>query len=145
MPALPAGAVVAVTQASSYQFSGPLPHPAILQQYDAVLPGAADRIIRMAENQEGHRHKLESAVVHAEIRKSYFGMVCGLIVALTGMGIGGLLLNAGHTIGGSIFAGVPLTGLVTVFVVGATQRRKERETKTRILTGADQDKPKIAK
>lgn len=37
------------------EFSGPLPPPQILGQYDEVLPGAAERILRMAEKQQDHR------------------------------------------------------------------------------------------
>jgi uncharacterized membrane protein len=30
-------------------WQGPLPHPAALEQYEDILPGTADRIIRLAE------------------------------------------------------------------------------------------------
>jgi len=30
-------------------FTGPLPHPASLKEYDNVLPGLAERIVTMAE------------------------------------------------------------------------------------------------
>ena len=33
-------------------FSGPLPPPSILEDYDRVCPGAADRIIKMAEKEQ---------------------------------------------------------------------------------------------
>jgi uncharacterized membrane protein len=45
------------------RFSGPLPHPEDLAKYEQVLPGAADRIIRMAEQQAAHRQNLERAVI----------------------------------------------------------------------------------
>ena len=35
-------------------FSGPLPPPELLKQYDEVVPGAADRIISMAEAEQAH-------------------------------------------------------------------------------------------
>ena len=34
------------------RFSGPVPPPEILAQYDQVLPGAADRILQMAEREQ---------------------------------------------------------------------------------------------
>ena len=37
--------------------SGPLPDPDTLGRYDMVIPGAADRIIKIAENQAIHRQK----------------------------------------------------------------------------------------
>ncbi|MGH7200157.1 MAG: DUF2335 domain-containing protein [Planctomycetaceae bacterium] len=41
----------------SQEFSGPLPHPAVLQQYEEIQPGFADRILRMAEQQGQHRQQ----------------------------------------------------------------------------------------
>jgi len=40
------------TQIIEQSFSGPLPTPAILEQYDHLLPGAAERILSMAENDQ---------------------------------------------------------------------------------------------
>ncbi|MGC6485047.1 MAG: DUF2335 domain-containing protein [Candidatus Puniceispirillales bacterium] len=37
-------------------FSGPLPPPQILEQYEECLPGAADRIMSRAEKEQSHRH-----------------------------------------------------------------------------------------
>ncbi len=45
-----------VAQLDAQQFSGPLPHPQILAQYNQAVPNAADRIIKMAESQSNHRH-----------------------------------------------------------------------------------------
>ena len=41
------------------QYSGPLPKAEDLAKYEALLPGAADRIFVMAEKQLSHRHDLE--------------------------------------------------------------------------------------
>lgn len=39
------------------QFSGPLPPPGVLANYDQVIPGAAERIFRMAESEQENRHR----------------------------------------------------------------------------------------
>ena len=44
-------------------FSGPIPHPALLQGYEQACSGAAKRIIKMAESQLAHRHKIEEKVI----------------------------------------------------------------------------------
>src|SRR4051794_22436827 len=41
------------------EFSGPLPPPSYLREYDIILPGAASRIISMAEAEQRHRHAWE--------------------------------------------------------------------------------------
>lgn len=48
------------------EFRGPLPPPAILQQYDAVHPGFAKEIMQMAVNEQLHRHRIESSIVESE-------------------------------------------------------------------------------
>jgi uncharacterized membrane protein len=44
-------------------FSGPLPPPEILAQYNEIVPGAAERILKMAEEQSAHRRGLEDKTI----------------------------------------------------------------------------------
>ena len=53
---------------------GPLPHPAVLKQYNDVVPGAAERIMRMAEQQAIHRQDLEAHIIRTDTLKSLLGM-----------------------------------------------------------------------
>ena len=39
----------AVRQHRVEQFSGPVPHPDLLRKYDELMPGLADRLVKMAE------------------------------------------------------------------------------------------------
>lgn len=41
------------------QFSGPLPRPQDLAKYNETLPGAAERILVMAEKEQAHRHEMD--------------------------------------------------------------------------------------
>ncbi|MGL4370892.1 MAG: DUF2335 domain-containing protein, partial [Spirochaetota bacterium] len=45
----------------SVTYSGPLPLPSDFSGYEAVLPGAAERIMAMTEEQSRHRMKCEEA------------------------------------------------------------------------------------
>lgn len=40
---------------------GPVPHPDLLQRYDEIVPGAAERLIALAEKEQSHRHSLDLA------------------------------------------------------------------------------------
>ena len=52
------------------EFSGPIPPPNIIKGYEDILPGAAERIISMAERQSAHRQEMERVMVNAEARDS---------------------------------------------------------------------------
>lgn len=115
----------------STHFEGPIPPPEILHQYDQVLPGAAERIISMAENQAKHRQLLEKSVIESEIKDSRMGLYFGFLVSLIALLMGTYCIIQGYSISGSIIGGSAVPGLAAVFVYGSRQRRKERETKQR--------------
>src|SRR5438552_10293716 len=72
-------------------FSGPLPPPEALERYNQILPGAAERIIAMAESQHTHRQGLEKHVIHSNVSAQKLGTILGFIVAMTVV-IGGMFL-----------------------------------------------------
>ena len=41
-------------------YKGPLPPPALLDQYEKVVPGLAQQIVDMAVNEQKHQHKINS-------------------------------------------------------------------------------------
>jgi len=43
-------------------FSGLLPHPEILKEYEAILPGAAEHLLQLAEREQANRNGLEKEV-----------------------------------------------------------------------------------
>ena len=51
-----------VQTVSEQSFSGPLPPPSMLDQYDSVQDGFADRIVSMAESEQSHRQSVEAAI-----------------------------------------------------------------------------------
>lgn len=62
----PAGIRQEISRRSIY--SGPLPPPGDLSKYEEALPGAADRIIKMAETEQSVRHKLDTAVLEENFK-----------------------------------------------------------------------------
>jgi Predicted membrane protein (DUF2335) len=49
--------------AFSESFAGPLPPPALLAEYEQALPGLAERIVAMAENEGNHRRAMEKRLI----------------------------------------------------------------------------------
>ncbi len=64
------------------EFSGPIPPPEIIKEYEAVLPGSADRIIKMAESEQEYRHNLRHQQVKFESRDSLFGIISGFLLCV---------------------------------------------------------------
>lgn len=58
-PAAPRHAPIE-SQALTQAFSGPIPPPAVLAEYDSRFPGFAERIMSMAEREAATRHELLS-------------------------------------------------------------------------------------
>ena len=121
------GQSVQVIETTTTQFSGPLPHPALLAAYDQVVPGAAERIIVMAEAQSRHRRDMESRGVASDIQNSRRGLFFGLVIGLVAIGGGIVIAINGQAVAGTIFSGLYLVGIVGVVVYGSQQRRKERQ------------------
>lgn len=70
------------------QFSGPIPHPDVLREYDKIIPGAAERIVAMAEREQEHRHAIETKANNASWSIAKWGQIIAFILVL-------LLLCAG--------------------------------------------------
>lgn len=61
--------VVAQVMSAVYEerFSGPIAHPAHLREYEAICPGAAERIIAMAERNLDHAQRMQEKTVDGEL------------------------------------------------------------------------------
>lgn len=70
---------------------GPIPSPEAFAAYERVLPGAADRILKMAETQSAHRQGLERFAVRGDFFKAMMGTVLGYI-AFAGAMAGAIFL-----------------------------------------------------
>ncbi len=111
-------------------FEGPLPPPDILKRFDDVVPGAAERIIKMAEEQFAHRVSLEKKVIDSDISRSKWGQILGFLIAVVGLGVACLITIYGNPLAGTIIGGGTLASLVGVFMYGSRIRSKERERKS---------------
>lgn len=104
-------------------FAGPLPSPQSLHDYDHALPGAADRIISMAEREARHRHAVEHRMLDIHGRNSTLGICAGGLIGLSAI-LGGVhAVVQGADLAG---AGVALTGLAALVGVFVLQHRSEQ-------------------
>ncbi len=116
-----------ITQATYQLSTGPIPAPQILEQYNKIIPDAAERIICMAEKQSDHRMYLERKVIDSGVLKSYFGMLIAAGIAVYGLYIAKEISINGNPWAAGIIAALDLGGLISVAIYNGLLQRKERE------------------
>ena len=114
-------AVVAV----AHSFEGPLPPPDILAGYESVLPGSAERILQLAEQESAHRRDLVASVVEAGVSRSRWGLWLGAVVAMAFLGAATAMVLAGHPVPGTIIGTADLASVVGMFIYGTWFRGRE--------------------
>ncbi len=111
---------VAVQQTS---FSGPIPHPDTLHGYDLIIPGAAERILAMAEADAKHQREIEMAALNAAKSEVRLGQWLGFIIGLAALGtsLTAIILDAEVVAG--IIGGTTVVGLVSAFIFGRIKQK----------------------
>ena len=119
--------IAGVICAESY--SGPIPRPEDFAGYEKVLPGAADRILAMAEKQSEHRQSLEKAAVYSGVENSKRGQRFAFIIALVIIVSGVFLISIDKDTTGFIMVVGSIGSLIGVFIYGRRSEIKERKEK----------------
>ena len=117
-------------------FSGPLPPPEALERYNQILPGAAERIIAMAESQHSHRQELEKHVIKSNVSAQKLGTMLGFIVSMTVILGGMFLVYEGKSGEGLAAILTALASLVGVFLYSKHEQQKDLAKKTEALADA---------
>jgi uncharacterized membrane protein len=104
--------------------AGELPAAETISTYEEVLPGAADRILRMLETQADHRMSMERTLVEGAARTERLGQLMGLVIVLVVFLVGAVLIVSGHQIPGTLLAIADLGVLVAVYL--GRQREAEQ-------------------
>ncbi len=97
-------------------WSGPLPPPAELERIDQIIPGGADRLLRMAEQEQIHR--IEDAK-----RGQYLGwsLAAGAVVAAASVS-----LCHGPWQVCVALVGIPVLGAVQALIQGRKDKPRSR-------------------
>lgn len=67
---------------TTQQWQGPLPPPAALAQFDQIVPGGAERIFKMVEQEQAHRIDHEKTELVASIRDFRAGQIMGFVLGM---------------------------------------------------------------
>lgn len=112
------------------QYEGPIPHPDALSRYNEIIPGAAERIMAMAERETEHRHSQESKAIQANIdsqktqlliaeqqsranyRSGIYGQTLGFVISFISICGGIYLAINGQAWFAAALVGLPLAGVI---------------------------------
>lgn len=114
-----------VVHVAASAFAGPLPPPNILEQYNKVIPSAAERIFQMAEKEGEHRRYIEKKLVDSQAnqvnRGATFGFMLGVLALLGGFVLAYFdksLVGIAAILGG-------LGAIITAFIAGSKKNKKK--------------------
>jgi hypothetical protein len=117
---------------SSVSMTGPLPPPSILAGYEQVLPGAAERIVSMAEKEQDHRHSFDNKCQKTDSRDSLLGILCGFVLGVAALVAGVIVImrvpNKVGAVTGSVLGISGIASIVATFISGtkATWKIKDK-------------------
>jgi uncharacterized membrane protein len=118
-----------VQMVEARSFSGPLPPPDLLREYEAIVPGAAGRIFDMAQRQQEHRITLESTAIPAREKRANRGQWLAFIITVGGLGVAAFAVYEGQQYTAIAMGAFPLAILAGLFInanswVSRSLRRK---------------------
>jgi uncharacterized membrane protein len=114
------------------EFSGPLPHPAVLSEYEHIHQGFAERIVALAEEEAAHRRKLQEKALEGDLETQrqtareirlgqIFAFSIGVIVILSGA----YTATHGAELAGGLIGTGGVVALVSVFIYGRKTPHRE--------------------
>ena len=103
---------------------GPLPAPEDLAHYEHTCPGAAERIIAMAERQATHRQTMESDHLRLEYGLQTRGQWLAIAALIAMLLLVGFTFYIGQPIAASILGGATIVAVVGLFL---NRDRPEKE------------------
>lgn len=110
-------------------FQGPLPPPALLEEYDAVVPGLAKEIVHWTTSQTAHRQGIEDRAMRIDEKLSTWyvveillGQLFGLIIAIAVIAAVVYLALEDHEIAAGALGTVGFGSIIAAFITGRRKR-----------------------
>jgi uncharacterized membrane protein len=100
----------------SAQWSGPLPHPADLREFNEIVPNGATRIFDQFEKEGDHRRAIERQQANFVVRDTHIGQFLAGMFATLGLGVAAFAIYMGAEWAGTVIGGGIITPIVIAFL-----------------------------
>ena len=117
------------TQVVSHQeWSGPLPPPAVIDEFNRIVPGAAERIFSQFEAEGAHRRELEQRQSRFAVRDSHIGQFLAGMFAMGGLSVSALAIWYDKPWAATIIGGGTIAPIVFAFLRQAWSQGKGKDS-----------------
>lgn len=134
---------ISITQRGTSVFQGPIPSPEVIERYDALVPGTAQRLIDLAIEESLHRRTIESDTNRANIaaqvkqgeiityqtkavfRSDMLGQVAGAVISVGCIGGAVYLGIGGHEVAAAALCTIPLAAISQALRGRKTARQQD--------------------
>jgi uncharacterized membrane protein len=111
----------------SVTYQGPLPPSHELARYGEIIPGGADRLMKLVEDQTAHRMQMENKIVDGQHALASRGQLFGLAIGIFGLGVAAFLGYIGESWLGGVIGGTTVTALAVAFITGRRSQAHEQQ------------------
>lgn len=119
--------VVKTSISTTEAYFGPIPPPAMLAEYERLVPGSAKQFLDRLETQSCHRQQMERKHQSHNNARSWGGLVCGTILVLGCVAVSAYAVHCGYPVAGLATVFGSLATLAAVFVY--SKRGQDKEVK----------------
>jgi uncharacterized membrane protein len=105
-----------ILSATQTQWKGPLPPPAVLREFDVLVPNGAERIFAQFEKESAHRRDCEEKQLKFLIRDSRIGQGLAGLYALCAFGVTAYAISIGANWVAGVLGGGTIVGGIVAFL-----------------------------
>ncbi|MBF0108183.1 MAG: DUF2335 domain-containing protein [Magnetococcales bacterium] len=102
---------------ANISFEGPIPPPRIMEKYEELVPGSADRILRMAEKSVDFQHSMTRDALSLQANDTRRGQWFAFLVAFGALVAGVIAIPTGNPGTGAAIISTTLAGGIGTFII----------------------------
>jgi uncharacterized membrane protein len=122
-------------------WTSPYPPPRILEEYEKLVPGSAQKLVEQAEIQTKHRVEIEKIAIVGDGHRSWAGLVLGFVLCVLIIAGGVTCILLGHDWAGATIITGDVIGLASVTITTAMARRNERADRAKMMVAHQETPP----